>query len=167
LTTELVVELVKRCEDFRARWRERQGVRGTTAERFARWWAFDEPLLRAAIDAGLAVAQSGLPPRDALEALAEIERDGDILGLLRGSVYDGLSYIGYDEGYFYGGQDWGKLCVFCSGIAFLAELCGVPRGLDEEEETMEGYGADMYKEVAPPPGMPRHHWWWFGPSRAH
>jgi hypothetical protein len=136
---------------------------GNTAERFARWYAFSERILRLSIEAGLAVVHAPAPPDDALAVLrAEIERDeGFLLDAMHGWLEDGLGYIGYEHGWFYGGQAWEELTVFRSGLGFLVALGCRPLDLAHVDDVIARFGLEMFVAQNVPDGMPREHWWWF------
>lgn len=128
---------------------------GNTAQRFTRWYAFGERLFHLAIEVGIAVEGED----------HELAVGLDLAGALVEALEDGLSaYIGHEYGHFYGGQPWRELCVFRSAVEFLRDLLPASDLLDtaEIERLMEKYGVDMFEDVEPPPGMPRHHWWWYG-----
>jgi hypothetical protein len=141
--------------------------RGTTWERFHRFLEHYSRFFELAIAAGLAVEHATDAPTAELDMLGRsVLRDGAYqLDALWGGLDDGLSDIGTEFGYFYGGQPWDELCLVRSAITFLEELSqyrGPPLG-QEARDRMDTWAYEMYVPVEAPAGMPRRHWWWFGP----
>lgn len=165
--TARVRELAQRCVALRERAPVIDTARPTTRERFARFYAENEELFRAAIAAASAVERAAVRPSAELEALSRVALadDAAVLDLLWGGLDDGLSYIGTDAGFFYGGQPWSELCVVRSGIELLAELAGHadPTLGSDAREIMQHWAVEMYRVQEIPEGIPSSHWWWRSP----
>ena len=131
----------------------------TTRERFERFFASHEPLCRTVIAAGIDARRAGVARA---RIAADTERVKEIIDQLWGGLWDGLSYIGYDEGYFYGGQPWSELCVVRSAVELLEELYDLrdPEMGSEARGIMDTFAHEMFQPLEVPDGMPESHWWW-------
>jgi len=166
LARELVVDLAVHYEELVHRPIPAWPRRATTSERWDHWCAHFDRLVHLAVDAGCAVELAAERPVDAIAAFAvTVGGNYDLLDLLAGALDDGLSYIGYTGGYFYGGQAWDELCPFRSAVEFLCELSGRTNDDNSEvEQIMAHYGWEMFQTLEIPKGMPERHWWWFRDS---
>src|SRR5262249_40610284 len=93
-----------------------------SAPRFEHW----PPLLRLAIEPGIAVGLVKTRPTDALRPLADVVRgEPRLLVELRDALAGSFSDMTHDDiGRVFGAMSWDQACTFRSGIVFIAELAG-------------------------------------------
>lgn len=128
---------------------------------FANWYAYGAPFFHQVIDVGLTVVRSGrAPTSEELAPLTAAFLEARHVVDLMEQSYVAFEYIGYDEGYFYGGAPWLKLCEWRSAARFLSDF-GLTMELEETDDGLERWGHELFEQLAVPPDMPRSHWWWF------
>ena len=131
-----------------------------SAARFEHW----RPLLRLAIETGIAVSLLNARPTNALRALADVVRgEPRLLAELRDALAGSFSDMTHDDiGRVFGAMSWDQACTFRSGIVFISELAGQPIDLSRVEQAFRQWGEELFSppfEV--PTGMPTTHWWWY------
>ncbi len=138
--------------------------RDPTDVRFQAFMQAYSGLFDMAIRAGTA-AQADHPTEAVAELARVVSHENSLLVALWAYLYDGLGYIGYECGYFYGAQPWDELCVARSALELMTEMAGQPPDecADEIERTMATFGYELrpFAKLSAPPGMPVSHWWWF------
>jgi hypothetical protein len=131
-----------------------------SAARFEHW----RPLLRLAIEAGIAVTLASTRPSEALRALADVVRgEPRLLADLRDALAGSFSDMTHDDiGRVFGAMSWDQACTFRSGIVFIAELSGQPIDLSRIDQGFTRWSEELYSPPLDiPAGMPVTHWWWY------
>lgn len=131
------------------------------------WYRRTERWLQLVIDAGLAIRAE---PEAVTAELVALVADAIEHASLADEVYAveaRFDYLGYEEGFLYGGIPWETLCVPRSAFEFLRALfANHPPRLAELDTTdldalLATWGSELFTRLAVPAGMPDDHWWWF------
>lgn len=130
--------------------------------RFRAWFAFGQGLFQQAVATLALVERAGrAPTEEERAALREAVLAGANLRALGEAAYHAFAYLGFEDGFRYGGAGWGELSLWRSAFVFLREMVpDAPADLGWTED-MDAWASELREPVAVPEGMPERHGWWF------
>ena len=138
---------------------------------FRHWYARTERWLQLVIEAGIAARAEPHAVTPELVALVAAPFARQSLAEEVDAVIARFDYIGYEEGWLYGGIEWERLCVPRSAFEVLRALFAPAHperlaelDMTELDELLVRWGGELFEQLDVPAGIPNEHWWWFRPA---